>query len=240
MATDAIPRDVPPDEERRQVEEENDFAAAECARNPERLVPFLSLNPKRDWAVEEIDRCVTRLGMKGLKLHLWNSLVDTRQPDQLARVRRVLERAAERGIPVAAHIFVGAVERYGPDDTERFVRELVEPVPGLRISVAHLAGAGGFGPPTEACFERLVAVAGPGTPLASRVWTDMAATIFERTPEPARRRTGELAKQWGVDRLLWGSDGFETYMKEARAAWPLTADDWAVVSSNRGTGLLGS
>src|SRR5688572_24389532 len=115
MATDAMKRDVPPEEERRQVEEENNFAAAECARFPDRLVPFLSVNPKRSWAADEIDRCVSQLGMKGLKLHFWNSLVDIRQPEQMAQVRRVFERAAERRIPVAAHIYVGAVENYGPD-----------------------------------------------------------------------------------------------------------------------------
>jgi predicted TIM-barrel fold metal-dependent hydrolase len=238
-ATDAGPRDVSPDEERRQVEQENDFAAQECGRFADRLVPFLSVNPKRSWAVDEIDRCVDRLGMKGLKLLFWNSMVDTRQPEQLGQVRKVFERAADRGLPIVAHIFVGAVEGYGPDDTERFVTELVKPVPTLRISVAHLAGAGGFAARTQACFERFTALCGDGTPLAARVWTDMAATIFRKTPVAARQRMGELVKQFGVERTLFGTDGFEGYAAEVREVWPLGADDWARFAANQGAGLLG-
>ena len=121
-----------------------------------RLVPFLSLNPKRGYAVEEVDRCVEQK-MRGLKLHLWNSLVDTRQAADLAAVRRVVERAAHHRLPVVAHILVGAVPNYGPDDTERFVREIIMPFDTLQISLAHLAGAGGFGAREQACFERLIA-----------------------------------------------------------------------------------
>jgi predicted TIM-barrel fold metal-dependent hydrolase len=182
---------------------ENDFTAAECARYPDRLVPFLSVNPKRGYAVEEVDRCAA-LKMRGLKLHLWNSLVDTRQAADLDALRRVVERAAHHRLAIVAHILVGAVPGYGPDDTERFVCEIMMPFDTLQISLAHLGGAGGFAARERACFERLIAVCGPDTPYASRVWMDMSAVLSANSANEARW-LGELLPRWGLHRVLWGA-----------------------------------
>ena len=222
-------------EERARVALENDFAAAECARFPDRLVPFLSVNPKRTYANEEIDRCVEVNKMRGLKLHLWNSLVDTRKDADLSALVRVVSHAAQRGLPVVAHIFVGAVPNYGGDDTERFVREVIAPVSTLKISIAHLAGAGGFAAPQQQCFERLIALCGPRTALAARVWTDMAAIILPRTSAADVGRFADLVPQWGYDRLFWGSDSIAGALAAARDRWPLGEAPWRTVASDRGT-----
>jgi predicted TIM-barrel fold metal-dependent hydrolase len=237
MAADVNRREPVDADEYARVRQENDFAAEQCARFPDRLVPFLSVNPKRSWAVEEIDRCVEQRHMRGLKLHFWNSLVDTRQPDQLEQLRRVVAHAADRGLPVVAHIFIGAVEGYGPDDTERFVKAVIEPATSLRISIAHLAGAGGFAEPAQRCFERLARLCGPGTPLAARVWMDMSATLLDTTTPADLARLGELLPRWGTDRLLWGSDNMANALALTRAKWPLADADWSAIRSHRGEEL---
>ncbi|MGE0555084.1 MAG: amidohydrolase family protein [Gemmatimonadales bacterium] len=239
MAVDAVQRDVPLDKERREVESENDFAARECARFPDRLIPFLSLNPKRDYAIAELDRAVDRSGMRGLKLHFWNSLVDTRQPEQLARVKTVIGHAAERSLPVLAHAFVGDVEGYGPDDTERLVREVIEPLPSLRICFAHAAGAGGFAGAAQRCLERLGQLTGAGSSMADRVWIDIAAVLRPGMPEQSRTRFAELVRAFGVGRTLWGSDTFESYLATTREIWPLEDDEWRAVCRNDGAAWLG-
>jgi predicted TIM-barrel fold metal-dependent hydrolase len=237
MAADAYGTRTSETAEHARVRLENDFTAAECARYPVRLVPFLSLNPKRGYAVEEVDRCVEQK-MRGLKLHLWNSLVDTRQAADLASVRRVVERAAHHRLPVVAHILVGAVPNYGPDDTERFVREIIMPFDTLQISLAHLAGAGGFGIQQQACFERLIALCGPDTPYASRVWTDMAAVLTATTSADEARRLGELLPRWGLHRVLWGSDNIDGALALTRTQWPLDATAWQAIADQRGTALV--
>ena len=237
MAADAYGTRTGETAEYARVRLENDFTAAECARHPGRLVPFFSLNPKRGYAVEEVDRCAAR-GMRGLKLHLWNSLVDTRQAADLAAVRRVVARAAQHRLPVVAHIFVGDVQDYGPADTERFVREVILPFDTLQISLAHLAGAGGFGIPQQACFERLIALCGPGTSCASRVWTDLAAVLTATTPAEDARRLGDLLPRWGLDRVLWGSDSDGGALALLRSRWPLDALAWQAIADQRGTALV--
>jgi predicted TIM-barrel fold metal-dependent hydrolase len=237
MAADAYGTRTSETAEYARVRLENDFTAAECAQYPARLVPFLSLNPKRGYAVEEVDRCVEQK-MRGLKLHLWNSLVDTRQAADLASLRRVVERAAHHRLPVVAHILVGAVPNYGPDDTERFVREIIMPFDTLQISLAHLAGAGGFGIQQQGCFERLIALCGPDTPYASRVWTDMAAILTLTTPADDARRLGELLPRWGLHRVLWGSDNIDEALALTRSQWPLDATAWQAIADQRGTALV--
>src|SRR5688500_8819413 len=240
MAPDAYGTRTAEAAEYARVKAENDFTAAECARYPERLVPFLSLNPKRGYAVEEVDRCVEQK-MRGLKLHLWNSLVDTRQTADLAALRRVIERAAHHRLAVVAHILVGAVPNYGPDDTEQFAREIIMPLDTLQISIAHLAGAGGFGARAQACFERLIAVCGPDTPYASRVWTDMAATLTATnamTAADQATRLGELLRRWGLHRVLWGSDNIDGALEQTRSLWPLDATAWHPIAEQRGAALV--
>jgi predicted TIM-barrel fold metal-dependent hydrolase len=237
MAPDAYGTRTAEAAEYARVKVENDFTAAECARFPERLVPFLSLNPKRGYAVEEVDRCVEQK-MRGLKLHLWNSLVDTRQTADLAALRRVVERAAHHRLAVVAHVAVGAVPNYGPDDTERFAREIIMPFDTLQISVAHLAGAGGFAARAQACFERLVAVCGPDTPYASRVWTDMAATLMPTSTADQTRRLGEQLRRWGLHRVLWGSDNIDGALERTRTQWPLDATAWGLIAEQRGAALV--
>jgi predicted TIM-barrel fold metal-dependent hydrolase len=237
MAADAYGTRTSEEAEHARVRFENDFAAAECARYPNRLVPFLSVNPKRGYAVEEVDRCVEQK-MRGLKLHLWNSLVDTRQAADLAALRRVVERAAHHRLAVVAHILVGAVPNYGPDDTERFVREIIMPIDTLQISVAHLAGAGRFGALQQACFERLIALCGPESPYASRVWTDMAAALVRTTPPDEARRLGELLPRWGLHRVLWGSDNIEDALQLTRTQWPLDATAWRAIAEQHGAVLV--
>ena len=218
MAADAYGTRTEEAAEHARVKAENDFTATECARYPERLVPFLSVNPKRGYAVEEIDRCAEQK-MRGLKLHLWNSLVDTRQAADLAALRNVVERAAHHRLAVVAHIAVGAVPNYGPDDTEQFAREIIMPLDTVQINIAHLAGAGGFGPLAQACFERLIAVCGPDTPYASRVWTDMAATLTATnamTAADQATKLGELLRRWGLHRVLWGSDNIDATLGRTR------------------------
>src|SRR4051812_16671131 len=57
MSPDAYGTRTSESAEYARVRAENDFTAAECAQHPDRLVPFLSVNPKRGYAVDEVDRC---------------------------------------------------------------------------------------------------------------------------------------------------------------------------------------
>lgn len=247
MAADVWQRQSDEDEEYERVRRENDHAAEEAGRHPDRLIPFLSLNPKRDYALDEIDRCVERLGMRGLKLHFWNSLVNIREEDDRQRVHAVLRHAAERELPVVLHVFNGALADFGPPDVEILAQDVIQTLPTLRLSIAHLGGAGNFGPRPAAIFAALTDLFSRENGGAPRVFVDMSAVLFARTsgffretPAPLRARMGELLDLWGLERVLWGSDNVLDYLALSRDAWPLEGGAWDVVANQDGASFLGS
>jgi predicted TIM-barrel fold metal-dependent hydrolase len=59
------PKYAPVDNEYAKVRAENDWTTQQARRFPVRLVPFCSVNPLKDYAREEINRCATQLMVKG-------------------------------------------------------------------------------------------------------------------------------------------------------------------------------
>ena len=245
MAMDAMPGGLESAEERAAVARENDYAAIQCARHPERLIPFCSVNPKRPWAREEIDRAVDEGGHRGVKLHFWNSVVDLRDEGTLSDLAPLFGHLAERDLPVVVHVFNGAMNAFGPDDVERFVRRVVEPAEGLRISFAHVGGAGGASPWVLSIFRRLTELAPPDSELGSRTWVDIAAVLFSQpfkslppSNEATRTATGDILRAWGPSRTFWGSDTVPGYVTQTARTWPLGDDAWNVVTAQDGRGFL--
>jgi predicted TIM-barrel fold metal-dependent hydrolase len=248
-AADTPPFSTPlrSDDEYRQVREDNDFTAAEAATASTRLIPFTSINPKREYAAEEVTRCLDRSGMRGLKTHFANSDVRLRNPQHVQRVREVFAQAAERNVPVVAHIFNERVEGFGATDIEILVSQIIEPLQTLRMSIAHLGGGGGFGLQVQHTFSALVAAVASRPQVARRVWVDCAAVMHTTAgPPPVGATTpeeqaqlGNLLNAWGIERTLWGSDAESDAVEQARGAWPLGDDDWETMARNDGAALVG-
>lgn len=77
----------------------NDSLAAFVAAEPEQLVAFATVDPRHPDAAAEIGRCVTQLGMRGVKLHPWLQGFPAHEPG----LDPVCEAAAALGIPILFH-----------------------------------------------------------------------------------------------------------------------------------------
>ena len=239
-----------PADEYRDVQNEHDFTAAEAAEYAPRLIPFASVNPKRDYAVAEFSRCVDKFRMRGLSVHFGESDVRLRNPQHLARVQELFGEAARRNLPVIAHIFNGEIQDFGSQDIEILIAKVVAPNPGLRISIAHLGGSGGA---TEEralrFFAALIQTVRAHPQVASQVWADCSSVLLTEArpgakPISAAQKAalGVMLRNWGVDRLMWGSDTLTdrhpTSLEQARVAWPLTDEEWTTVAAFDGSGFL--
>ncbi len=49
----------------------NNALAEQVAESGDRLIPFCTVNPRREGAVAEVRRCIEELGFRGIKLHPW-------------------------------------------------------------------------------------------------------------------------------------------------------------------------
>ena len=78
----------------------NDYVAELVNAHPEQFIGFATVDPwKEERAVEELERAVTQLGLKGLKLHP----IHQRFFPNDARFYPIYEKCVELGVPVLFH-----------------------------------------------------------------------------------------------------------------------------------------
>lgn len=82
------------------IAEDNDRVAAVCARSGGRMIPFATVHVgERGEAIGELERCLVRLGMRGLKIHPWYQGTSISGPV----MDEACELAGAHGIPVFFH-----------------------------------------------------------------------------------------------------------------------------------------
>src|ERR1700759_4052677 len=144
-------RAVVPDEYSK-VKAENDWTSAQVALFSTRLIGFCGVNPLRDYAVAEIDRCSHDKFLKtGLKLHFGNSDVDLDNPEHVAKLQRVFRAADHHGMAITVHLHANVDHHrpYGAREARVFLRQVMPSAPHVVIQIAHLAGSGGFDDPSD-------------------------------------------------------------------------------------------
>ena len=166
----------------------NDTTAAFVRADSARRLGFLSVHPDDPGALEEIERCVGDLGLRGLKLGPSYQDFDPLGPAAL----RVYRHAAARRLPILFHAGMTPIRaaplRYGHPLA---FDEIAIQVPDLRIVIAHL------GHPWQTDTFAVIRK-------HPHVFADVSAGFYRPWSFYAAMR---LATEWGVlDKLLFGSD----------------------------------
>ena len=159
----------------------NDHTRAVVARHPDVFVGFCYLNPAHPPAFTkaEIERCVARGGMRGIKLWIAVEAVDS-------RLDPIMARAQEMGVPVLHHAWYKQTKFEYNESTPAQVANLARRFPGVTIVMAHLSGAGPRGVLDIADTANVLVDTSGGQPEADLV---------------------EYAvQQLGADRVVYGSD----------------------------------
>ncbi|MDF2775375.1 MAG: hypothetical protein K0S86_4875 [Geminicoccaceae bacterium] len=215
-------------DERTEVEQENDWVRTQAATYSHRLAPFCSVNPLRDYAVAEVERCA-RVGMWGLKLHLGNSNVDLRDPQHIGQLRAVFAAANAVRLPIVVHMRPRS-PRYGARDARAFIDAVLPSARNVPVQIAHLTGWGGYDAATDDALGAFVDAIAMGALDRNRIYFDLSGVVIPRSAESAPEGTDlrVLADQqrgfpeWpshlvarlrtlGLDRVLFASD------------WPFTS-----------------
>jgi uncharacterized protein len=138
--------------ERQRVSRENDMIARSASLFPDRAVGFFSVNPLRDYALDEMNRCYMG-GLGGMKLHLPACEIDLREAAHVEKLKEVFGWAAQKRIPILVHLFTPEPDGDVRALSRLFWREIVGPCEGLELYLAHLGAAGGFNPTSETLME---------------------------------------------------------------------------------------
>jgi predicted TIM-barrel fold metal-dependent hydrolase len=166
----------------------NDEVAALARAYPDKLIGFMSVHPEEDGVVDEIERCVHDLGLKGITLG-----PNYQHFDPLGRAAFVVYETAQRlGLPILFHQGASPM-RTAP---LRYAHPLVMDdvairFPELRIVMAHL------GHPWQVDTFAVIRK-------HPHVYADVSAQFYRPWSQYNALR---LATEWGVlDKLLFGSD----------------------------------
>jgi predicted TIM-barrel fold metal-dependent hydrolase len=211
------------------VRAENDWTATQAARLPNRLIAFCSVNPLKDYAVDEIARCAQSGRFKGLKLHFGNSRVDVLNNEHVDKLRRVFSTANERRLPIMVHLWTG--RNYGREHAEIFLRRILPTAPDVVVQIAHFAGGGpGYTDSALAVYAEAIAA---GNPSAKNLYFDIATVANGQPPEVLQMFATRM-RQIGLHRILYGTDvgapreGWTTF----RTTVPLTEKEISTIRRN--------
>ncbi len=178
----------------------NDVTAELVARAPDKLIGFMSLHPDHPKVMEELERCVHDLKLRGIKLGPNYQRFDPLSPS----ARRLYGVAQEMGLPILFHQGTSAV-RFAP---LRYTHPLVMDeiamlFPELKIIMAHI------GHPWHADTITVIRK-------HPNVYADVSAQLYR----PWSFYNGmRLAWEWGVThKLLFATD------------WPFTTPDEVIHS----------
>jgi len=158
----------------------NDYVLREMERYPDELVGLCYACPVHlDASLREIERCVERGPMAGIKL--W---IDARATDP--RTAEIADAAVALGVPVLQHAFDKANGNFTHESTPADVAALAASHPRLRIHMAHLYGAG----------LRGISAVAPHP----NVWVDTSGS------DPESGVLEYALRKLGPERILFGSD----------------------------------
>jgi uncharacterized protein len=178
------------------VRAENDWTAEQVMRHPDRLAALCSFNPLKDHALAELERCSKNRAFTGVKLHIGTSGIDFDDPEHVAKTRRVFEAANRLRLPLLVH--TSGSPRWGKQQAEVFLKELVSAAPDVQVVVAHLWGGAFYNEPALGVLADAVS-SGKAKNLyfeASSLYGD------ERMMQALARRM----RQIGLQRIYFGSD----------------------------------
>lgn len=193
------------------MREQNDWLAEICRKN-RRFVGFGSVHPNDGSpALEEMDRCIKKLGLKGFKLHPNTQSFDCGDPALI----EVLKRAVELDMPVI-------IDTYNPWDHAQPAKlfKSIFSTPETKLCLAHVGmwqymdfGVYGF--------------AKQRTAINLNVYFDLSATIPLFYQTPFQEQFCWITQQIGPDNLLFGSD-FPLFFPKTGSEYPLMSPKFAL------------
>jgi predicted TIM-barrel fold metal-dependent hydrolase len=224
------------------VRAENDWTSQQVARFPDRLRGFCSFNPLKEYALAELERCAADPNLKtGIKLHIGNSDVDLENAAHLEKLQKIFLAADTRGMAIVVHLrsSVSRSRPYGAKQAYAFINDVMSQAPRSVIQIAHLAGAGGYEDPrVDEAMGVFIEAIRRGDPKVANLYFDVSGVAGLGNWKKRRELIAQRVREVGLQRILFGSDGFGGGNLAPRDAWeafkslPLTEAEIRTIEKN--------
>lgn len=215
------------------LREANDFTVGLARQYPDRFAAFVSVNPIRLDALPEIARWKGDRAVTGLKLHLTNSGVDLRDPEQVAKLAAVFRAAAANGWTIMIHMRTGAAD-YGARDVRVFLDQVLPAAGEAPVVIAHAAGWGGIDAVTLDALGAFANAFEHDPKLGQNLRFDLAQVFSDKATPEARTAMAGLIRGIGPEHFVAGSDwpfagDLKTYFSAAYAGPEISQAEWQVI-----------
>jgi predicted TIM-barrel fold metal-dependent hydrolase len=230
------------EDEQARVRAENDWTAEQASQYPGRLYAACSVNPIKEYALAEINRCAKEPGLKrALKMHFGNSDVRTDSTRQLEQLKRVFRAANDHGMAIVVHMHanINNARPYGTEQAKVFLEQLLPLARDVPVQIAHLAGAGGAANPrADSALAVFIDAIARHDSRMKNVWFDATAVIDRRITPSNAQKVADQIRAVGPARVLYGTDASIGNVAKPRDAWaafrtiPLSDDEIRRIASN--------
>jgi len=189
------------------IEQQNKHVSEVAGKHSDRLIWFCGVDPRREGAVELLERCVTQWGARGIKLYPLTGFLPTDRG-----VYPLYERASAWKIPVLFHMgpLTPPFKNEGNAHPSLLLRVLVD-FPHLTVIVAHL----GF-----RFWRDLIALG----KVSESVMCDFCA--WQRTAKENYSQFCYILRrflnEFGTERIIFGTDA-------PTAESPLSSKEWVEI-----------
>jgi len=230
----------PGSDEYARVRAENDWVSTQVATYPTRLIGFCAVDPLRDYALDEIERCSRDPNLStGLKLHFGNSDVNLDIEEHVERVRAVFASANAHGMSIVVHARanIDHGRPYGSKQAQVFLERLLPAAPDVTVQIAHLASGGGYDAMVDDALKVYAEAIQRRDPRARNLYFDASGIPITGMWEQNASLLTERMRQIGMNRILFGVDGIipgnsPTEFLERWHKLPLSAAEFRQIESN--------
>lgn len=172
------------------VEKQNELVFKAAKKYPDKIIPFVTIDPRRPKAAEFVKRAVEEEGARGLKIHPGSGF----NPEEKETVD-LIKAAAELKIPVITHTGASIVPTSSRYCDPVYLDKILLEFPDVNFIAAHMA----YGHRHQLC------ALGTNRP---NLYTDIAAwqtTARDRYHEFAAA-VKDAVSHFGPERVLFGTD----------------------------------
>lgn len=206
---------TPVDNEYEEVKKQNDWTAAQAAKYPDRLMAFVSVNPLKPYALQEIQRCADRKKFYGLKLHFANSQINLFDTAQVTQLQKVFALANKNHLAMLVH-FRSGQQWSGVANTQILLNQLMPFAKDTKVVIAHMMGWGGYDKPMDSALA-LVAAYIHNNAYGNNLYTEVSGVLPLTLNEDYKPATSPIGwnpipalknriAQIGTSHILFGTD----------------------------------
>ena len=228
--------------EYQKVRAENDWTSEQVTQYPDRLVGFCSINPLKDYALDEIARCGRDERLhRGLKLHFGNSDVDLSNRAHVTRLKAVFGLANRQRMAIVVHMRASVTMKreYGASRARAFLDDVLPAAPHVPVQIAHLAGAGGYNDPgADEVMGVFINAIAKKDPRVRQLYFDVSGVAGLGNWRPRAAVIAARLGALGSERVLYGTDGAGGPNPTPEQGWaafrelPLTDAEFRTIASN--------